>query len=179
VWRPPVIAEDVSHREALYQEGIGDHPPVATPPYRLRAHQAYPLPAFSAKSDQPREVVTEFPALHVVGVPAERGVGPTRVRRVGARSPASAQTRQVRVAYPPLTRQSLAEYRFVELGVTTGGGEAAHVHEIAGSRLPEELEEVLEGPRRVPDGEYEAATIFGLVPTRAFSYDAAPVLANL
>jgi hypothetical protein len=85
----------------------------------------------------------------------------------------------VRVTYPALTRQSLGECRFVELGVTAGGREAAHVHEVAGSRFSEELEEVLEGSRRVPDGEDEAVGILGLVPARAFSYDVVPVVANL
>jgi hypothetical protein len=48
-----------------------------------------------------------------------------------------------------------------------------------GSRFPEELEEELEGSRRVSDGEDEVVGILELVPTQAFSYGAAPAVANL
>ncbi len=65
------------------------------------------------------------------------------------------------------------------MGIAPGGGEAAHVHEVVGALIPKELEELLEGPRRVPDGQDETAGIFRIGATRPLRYDVAPVLANL
>src|SRR4051794_14934030 len=103
VQHPAVLAEDVLYGEAPYQEGIGDHPPVTTPPHRLRAHKADPYAAF-AELDQSPEVGAELVGRHVVGVGAEGRVGPTRVRRVRSWRPASPQTRKARVP-DALTRQ--------------------------------------------------------------------------
>ncbi len=174
---PAVLAEDVLYGEAPYQEGIGDHPPVTTPPHRLRAHKADSFAAF-AELDQSPEVGAELVGLHVVGVGAEGRVGPTRVRRVRSWRSASPQTRKVRVP-DALTRQSLPEHGFVELGVAPGGGKATHVYEVLNARFPEKLEQLLEGSRRVSDGEDEAAGILRIGPIRPLLYDVAPVVANL
>jgi hypothetical protein len=75
-------------------------------------------------------------------------------------------------------RQSLPEHGFVEPGVAPGGGKATHVYEVVGARFPEEFQELLEGLRRVPDGE-EAAGTSRIGPGGAFPYNAAPVATNL
>src|SRR5215212_7795645 len=173
----PALAQNVPYNEAAYQEGVGDHTPVATPPHSLRAHEADPFPAF-AELDQPPEVGAKKGGCHVIGVPAKRRVGPTRIRRFLARRPATPQTWQVRVAYPALAPQSLPEYRFVELGMAPGAGEATHVYEVVGPRFPEEPQELLEGSRRVPGGEDEAAGTLRVGPTQHCAYSASFLRCN-
>ncbi len=78
---------------------------------------------------------------------------PASVRRIRTRGSATSQTRQVRVAYRTLATKPLGERLPVEVRVTRGVGEAAHVDQAANSVRSEKAQELLEGSCRVPDGE--------------------------
>ncbi len=160
------FAEDVLHRKAPNHQSVGDHPPVAAPPHRLRTHETHPLLTL-AEPDQPLEVGPELGSCHVVGIAAEGGVVPASVRRIRARESATPQARQVRVAYRTLATQPLGERLPVEVRVTRGVGEAAHVDQAANSVRSEKAQELLEGPRRMPDGEDEVRAGFGIRPASA------------
>jgi hypothetical protein len=59
----------------------------------------------------------------------------------------------VQVAYRTLAAKPLEERLPVEVRVTRGVGEAAHVDQAANSVRSEKAQELFEGSCRVPDGE--------------------------
>jgi hypothetical protein len=164
VGRSAMLTQDVLHRKAPNYQDVGDHPPVATPPHRLRAHEADSL--LAEQSYKTLEVRVELGRPHVVGVAAKGEVAPAGVRRIGMGAPAAPQARQVSVAYPALAGQPLRERLCVEVGVPRGVGEAAHVDQAASSVRQQEAEELLEGPRRMADGQDEARAGFVIRPSR-------------
>jgi hypothetical protein len=83
----------------------------------------------------------------------------------------------VRVAYPTFATKPLGECLLVKVRVTRGVGKAAHVDQAANAVRSEKAQELLEGSRRMPDGEYEVRVGFGSRPTRHCSASASPFLA--
>jgi hypothetical protein len=80
---------------------------------------------------------------------------PTSVRRIRTRGSATPQARQVRIAHRTLATKPLGERLPVEVRVTRGVWEAADVDQAANSVRSEKAQELLEGPRRMPDCEDE------------------------
>src|SRR4051812_5972277 len=72
-------AGDVADRGAADEQRVGEQPPVAAPPRRLRAHHGDAL--LSGPGLQPLEPARELLARHVVGVALERRVLPAGVGR--------------------------------------------------------------------------------------------------
>jgi hypothetical protein len=93
----------------------------------------------------------------------------------------------VRVAYRTLATKPLGERLPVEVRVTRGVGEATHVDQAANSVRSEKAQELLEGPRRMPDGEDEVRVSIGIrhqrmrlgsVPTKVTKAVRGPILAH-
>jgi len=143
---------DVKDPAARGDQGVGQHPPMASPPQRFRAHDCGgPV---TGGGDEPEASIPEGLRLHMVGVPAEAGRPEGDVSGIGPRP-----TPAPEVPPPPLVGDAGSFQRRrqgvpAELRVLPRSGRRSDVDEPIDAGSPEEIEESIDVPGPVPDGEY-------------------------
>jgi len=143
-----VRAEQMRHVPTIDSESVGDHPPVAPPPERLRAHERG---AFLASDlGEARVVAGKVLGPHVIRVPAERRDAQGAVRGGLARLAPSAEACEMDV-FQSRVVQRRRERAGAEVRVASRAGERAHVGEHRDLRITQDREELDERPRAVTD----------------------------
>jgi hypothetical protein len=139
-------AEQVYDVLAAGVQKLRDQPPVATPPERLRAHQARPR-----LRKRGRERALPIFRAHTSGVAAERcdTKAPEAVL-TGLTGEPSAELDRMSVADRFLL-ESCGESRLIELGVVSRAWKAPNVDDCAHAGLTECRHELVRGPRAVPE----------------------------
>ena len=143
-------ADDLTNADALCREGVGDERAVATPWNGLCAHERDLLAA--CEGDAPVQASPERLGLHVVGISAEARVPPPGVYRILPRMPQPAKVGQMNVPDVAFMKYSRKIFS-VELRISPGLGNGAHVRDLLHSVSREQVEELLDGVSRVADRE--------------------------
>jgi len=139
--------QDVLHPEPPDRQGVSDEPPVATPREPLRAHERDPgAPGFLHHPLQP---ALELLALHVVRIAAEPRRPPGDMGGIRPRGATPAQLGQMEVT-DPHGGQGRRQGISAEMRMPPGGREPPHVHHPLHPVDPEELQELLQRPVRMP-----------------------------
>lgn len=140
---------DVEYGVAADEEGVADEAAVAAPGDGFGAHDGE-RPGLVGEVDEALDAGGELGGLHVVGVPAERGVAPPGVGRVLG---GVAESAEVGESFVPDAgvREAARQYVFAELGVVARFGHGAHINEGADAVGAQYLNEFVDRMRRVPD----------------------------
>lgn len=145
----PTGAEEVHDMLAAGVEKLCDQTPVATPPKRLRAHQAGPR----LRQRRGERVLPIF-RTHTSGIAAERcHTKAAKSVLIGLTGEPSAELDRMPVADPRLL-ESRGESRLIELRVVTRAWKAPNVDDGAHPDLTECRHEFVGRPRAVPDRPY-------------------------
>jgi hypothetical protein len=139
--------QDVLHPEPPDRQGVGDEPPVATPREPLRAHERDP--GASGFLHHPLQPALELLALHVVRIAAEPRRLPGDMGGIRPRGATPAQLGQMEVT-DPHGGQGRRQGISAEMRMPPGGREPPHVHHPLHPVDPEELQELLQRPVRMP-----------------------------
>jgi hypothetical protein len=141
-------AHDVPHTNSRGLQVIGNQRPMAPPPYRLRTHDARPLP--TGRLEQSFDPTSEPFRLHVIRIAAEGIVSPAGISRVRTRSPSAAEFRCVHILDPD--RLELGAQRvLVEMWGSARSRKTPHVNQRFDPVDGEQLDKLVEGSGGVPD----------------------------
>jgi hypothetical protein len=142
---------DVEHLHAPHQQGVADQRSVAAPRHRLGAHDGGGLLARDVQQVvDPRD---EFRCLHIVRVPAERGVAPSAVNGLLGRTAQAAQLLEPHI--PDAVGGHTDRQRVLHvLRVVPRFGDRAHVGQGCDAVRGEHLDQFGQRMRGVPDGEH-------------------------
>jgi hypothetical protein len=102
----------------------------------------------------------------VVGVAAERKVAPAGVGRIRTGAPAAPRGGRSRSPIPPSQGSRFQSASWSKCGRRGEWGKRRSSDQATNPVRPEKAQELLEGPRRMPDGEDELRVGFGTRPTR-------------
>ncbi len=147
-------AHDVLDVIAAHQQGVGDEGAMAAPGERLGAHERDWSWTLRGQGQQLLQAGLKLGGLHIVGKAAERLVAPALVGRIGAGVAQAAQAGQVSIVDAG-GLQAVGQGFTVELRVTPGAGDGAHIHHPRDAVHVQQVDEFIQRPRRVTDGQYE------------------------
>src|SRR5579875_3320802 len=97
------------------------------------------------------EATPEFRLLHVVCETTKRGVAPAGIRRIAMSMTQAAQLRHVDITNGG-GLQSFRQLIGIELGIMPRAWNGAHIHQLLHTERLKQLNERLDGSRRMPDG---------------------------
>jgi len=140
-----VLDWDPSHRQR-----IGNQRPMATPGHSLGAHDRGPFTR--CRLNQLLYACFECRGLHVIGVPAERGVAPARVGRVPPSVTKPPELRHMRIADTGLSKWSWKRL-VIELRVITRARDGPHIYKALHAVSEQEVEEGFQRPGGMPYGQ--------------------------